>query len=227
MIDKSLWEERYEDEKYGLEPLASFRLFNRLLLKVDRTMTIFAEELVYEKIDEQSESNRRDYEPPTKEEIEKKINSRYRSLCTYSQKFKWQMRFDAYDLHFKELHIKYKERAIIDWEVKQLKYAMIRSNLHNDTINKIHDAPEDNFPLAKKVYAESENQRAYVSSLDAVYKLLYGNVEKRQNKNENTGEIELNTNVTTKKSKEELDNENKDYFNELNKDFSKENQQED
>ena len=39
-----IWEERYNDEKYGLETPVSFRHFSRLLMKNDRNLRKFAEE---------------------------------------------------------------------------------------------------------------------------------------------------------------------------------------
>ena len=106
------------------------------------------------------------------------------------------MRFDAYDNHFKELHIKSKEKEVIEWESEQLKFAKQRCNYHNDTLQKLHDAPERDqkqadgtvikgIPLDKKVDSEAENQRAYDKSLDSVYKLLFGGVVKRENHNHN------------------------------------------
>ena len=45
-----IWEERYLDEKYGLETPVSFKHFSRLLMKNDRNLKKFAEELVMNKL---------------------------------------------------------------------------------------------------------------------------------------------------------------------------------
>ena len=66
------------------------------------------------------------------------IKKRYSSVTTNSSKYKYQMRFDAYDNHFKELHIKSKEKEVIEWESEQLKFAKQRCNYHNDTLQKLH-----------------------------------------------------------------------------------------
>ena len=104
-----IWEERYYDEKYGLEPPVSFRHFSRLLMKNDRNLRKFAEELVYEQIaDEKKRALMKgeEYKKPTEKQIETRIRKKYSSVTTNSSKYKYQMRFDAYDNHFKELHIK-------------------------------------------------------------------------------------------------------------------------
>ena len=124
-----IWEERFYDEKYGLEPPVSFRHFSRLLMKNDRNLRKFAEELIYEKLEEEKKQailKQETYKKPTPEQIESRIKKRYNSVCTNSSKYKYQMRFDAYDNHFKELHIKNKEKEVIEWESEQLNYAKQR-----------------------------------------------------------------------------------------------------
>jgi len=68
-----IWEERYTDEKYGLEPPVSFRHFSRLLMKSDRNLRKFAEELVYEQIaDEKKRAVMKGekYKKPTEKQIQ-------------------------------------------------------------------------------------------------------------------------------------------------------------
>ena len=231
-----IWEERYYDEKYGLEPPVSFRHFSRLLMKNDRNLRKFAEELVYEQIaDEKKRALMKgeEYKKSTEKQIETRIRKKYSSVTTNSSKYKYQMRFDAYDNHFKELHIKSKEKEVIEWESEQLKFAKQRCNYHNDTLQKLHEAPERDqkqadgsvikgVPLDKKVDCEAENQRAYDKSLDSVYKLLFGGVMKRENHNhnDNTGEMNINSKFDVKTLAEE-EIEADEYFKNLEREMNK------
>ena len=231
-----IWEERFYDEKYGLEPPVSFRHFSRLLMKNDRNLRKFAEELIYEKLEEEKKQailKQETYKKPTPEQIESRIKKRYNSVCTNSSKYKYQMRFDAYDNHFKELHIKNKEKEVIEWESEQLNYAKQRCNFHNDTLQKLHEAPEKDqtqidgtvikgISIDKKVDAEAENQRAYDKSLDSVYKLLFGGIVKRENHNhnDNSGEMNINNKIRVKSLVEE-EMEADEYFKQLESDMCK------
>ena len=229
-----IWEERFYDEKYGLEPPVSFRHFSRLLMKNDRNLRKFAEELIYEKLEEEKKQailKQETYKKPTPEQIESRIKKRYNSVCTNSSKYKYQMRFDAYDNHFKELHIKNKEKEVIEWESEQLNYAKQRCNFHNDTLQKLHEAPEKDqtqidgtvikgISIDKKVDAEAENQRAYDKSLDSVYKLLFGGIVKRENHNhnDNSGEMNINNKIRVKSLAEE-EIEADEYFKKLDEEL--------
>ena len=229
-----IWEERFYDEKYGLEPPVSFRHFSRLLMKNDRNLRKFAEELIYEKLEEEKKQailKQETYKKPTPEQIESRVKKRYNSVCTNSSKYKYQMRFDAYDNHFKELHIKNKEKEVIEWESEQLNYAKQRCNFHNDTLQKLHEAPEKDqtqidgtvikgISIDKKVDAEAENQRAYDKSLDSVYKLLFGGIVKRENHNhnDNSGEMNINNKIRVKSLAEE-EIEADEYFKKLDEEL--------
>lgn len=201
---QEIWEVRYTDDKYGKETVASFKYFTKWLNEDHpRSIPKFAR-----KIKPGADEN----------QIKRFINT----LQTYSVKWKWQMRGEAYDEYLIQLHFKTKERDVMAWESEQLTMALQRSNFHNDTLQKIHDAPEiDEYdkdgnltkrgiPLNKKVYAESENQSAYNKSVNGVYTILHGGVEKRENKNENTGDMALNANVIGVKPLHERMKENED-----------------
>ena len=73
-----IWEERFYDEKYGLEPPVSFRHFSRLLIKNDRNLRKFAEELVYEQISEEKKEavmKNQQYKKPTEKQIQTRIKN--------------------------------------------------------------------------------------------------------------------------------------------------------
>lgn len=193
-----VWEERYNDEQFGLETQASFKYFQEYL-KQDFPRSIKA---LCEKINAQQKA-------------QGKSQTKLDTFYKYSQKWKWKKREALYDEHLKNLHFQTKEKEIMAWESEQLKLAKQRSNFHNDTLQKIHEANEEEFPLNKKVYAESQNQEAYNKSIDGIYKILHGGVEKHENKNNNTGELELNQNIREDKSIKDLEEEYEDYYTEL------------
>lgn len=193
-----IWEERYNDDEFGLETQASFKYFQEYL-KQDFPRSIKA---LCEKINSQKKS-------------QGKSQTKLDTFYKYSQKWKWKKREALYDEHLKNLHFQTKEKEIMKWESEQLKLAKQRTNFHNDTLQKIHEADNGEFPLTKKVYAESQNQEAYNKSIDGVYKILYGGVEKHENKNKNTGELELNQNIREDKSIKDLEEEYEDYYKEL------------
>lgn len=162
----SLWDERYTDEKFGLETPASFRYF-QMYLQQPYPRSIKA---LCEQVNSQQKSLNKS---------QTKLDTFYK----YSKNWKWIKRAGAYDEYLKDLHFKTKEKEVMAWESEQLALAKERAKLHSDTLNKIHKADEDVFPLTKKAYAEETNERAYNESIDAVYKLLYGGVVKAENTN--------------------------------------------
>ena len=161
-----IWKERYYDEKWGLETPASFRYFRRYLQQTfPRSIKALCQQINSE------------------QESQGKSQTKLDTFYSYSRKWKWVKRAEAYDEYLKDLHFKTKEKEVMAWESEQLALAKERAKLHSDTLNKIHKADEDLFPLTKKAYAEETNERAYNESIDAVYKLLHGGVVKAENIN--------------------------------------------
>lgn len=214
----NIWEERYTDERYGLEQKSSFNYFQKYIQQpYPRSIKKLSEDLAEELADKKR--------PPS-----------YKTLLNFSHKWKWKKREQAYDEHLKQLHFKAKEKEVMEWESEQLKISKQRINVHTDTLEKIHKAPTENkynangdlveqgFPLQKKAYAESENQRAYNESLDSVYKLLYGGVIKTENTNKTdmTVDADVKQEIKEHKTIEELKKENDDYFKQLEKDMEQE-----
>lgn len=185
-----IWEERYCDEKWGLETPSSFNYFCQYL---QQTFPRSIKALWQQINAEQSSQG--------------KPQTRLDTFYSYSRKWKWRERAEAYDEYLKDLHFRTKEYEVMQWESEQLKLARERAKLHSDTLNNIHNADEDLFPLTKKAYAEETNERAYNESIDAVYKLLYGGVVKSENTNRTDVNIDGNvdikqTNIKEKKLKE-------------------------
>lgn len=187
----NIWEERYTDEKFGLETPASFQYF-QMYLQQPYPRSIKA---LCEQVNAQQKSLNKS---------QTKIDTFYK----YSKNWKWIKRAEAYDQYLKELHFRTKEKEVMEWESEQLALAKERAKLHSDTLNKIHQAKEDVFPLTKKAYAEETNERAYNESIDAVYKLLYGGVVKAENTNRTdvnlNGDVKLEQQTTAEVKMQKL-----------------------
>ena len=187
----NIWEERYCDEKWGLETNASFNYFCRYL---QQEYPRNIEQLCRDVNSEQ--------------ESKGKSKTKLATFYNYSHKWKWVKRAEAYDEYLKDLHFKTKEKEVMQWESEQLALAKERAKLHSDTLNKIHKAEEDLFPLTKKAYAEETNERAYNESIDAVYKLLYGGVVKAENINRTDvnldGDVKLEQQTTAEVKMQKL-----------------------
>ena len=186
-----IWAERYNDEKWGLETNASFNYFCRYL---QQEYPRNIEQLCRDVNSEQ--------------EAKGKSKTKLATFYNYSHKWKWVKRAEAYDEYLKDLHFKTKEKEVMQWESEQLALAKERAKLHSDTLNKIHKADEDVFPLTKKAYAEETNERAYNESIDAVYKLLHGGVVKAENTNRTDvnldGDVKLEQQTTAEVKMQKL-----------------------
>ena len=200
-----IWEERYCDEKWGLETPASFRYFTRYLKQnYPRSIEALCKQV------------------NTEQKSEGKSETKLKTFYDYSHKWKWVKRADQYDEYLKQLHFKTKEKEVMEWESEQLKLAKERAKLHSDTLNQIHKAEEDQFPLTKKAYAEETNERAYNESIDAVYKLMHGGVIKSENRNTNKDTVKQETTIIEHKTIEEKNKENDEYFKQLEQDMDRE-----
>ena len=202
----NIWEERYTDEKWGLERPASFRYFQKYLdLPYPRSVEKLAEQLA-------------------EEMAEAKRIPKYTTLKNYCWKWKWVERAKAYDEHLKQLHFKTKEKEVMEWESEQLTFARARAKYHMDTMQKIHQADEKKFPLTKKPYAEEANERAYNQSIESVYKILHGGIIKSENHNSTNLDVDADVKQEIKEHKtiEEKNKENDEYFKQLERDMAKE-----
>lgn len=221
-----IWEEKYYSEEYGLETDASFRYFRRIISEFKppfnlRTCAIkFVDEELEQKgitIVSDDQYNRITTDLQTKyiskSKYDKKIDSRHRTLKTYSSKFAYQLRFGKYYDYFINETQQNKLVMLSDWENGEFPLALQRPKVHNDTLQKIHNSDElDDFEKSK---AEAENQKSYKESIDAIYNMAYGG--KKQYETKQSGELKLNHSVN--KSIGELEEEYEDYFNELKQDL--------
>lgn len=163
----NIWDERYCDEKFGLETPASFRYFQRYLQQS------FPREI---------KALHRTIEHESKLESKTKI-PKLQTLYDYSMKWHWVERANAYDEYLKDLHFKNKEMEVIDWESEQLKFAKEIAKVEVDTLQKIHK--DTDLSEYEKARAEQTTIKAYNCALDAVYRLLHGGVIKQETKNTN------------------------------------------
>ena len=177
-----IWEKKYTSEKYGEEPDASFKLFNRVLGETPRDAKTIAKKLIYEELQAERKDFElynpdKEYEPPSDEEIKKRIKGRYQTIKAYSHKFNWKERLNAYDLYISLKHREQKEQMVLEWEKEQLKIALARPFIHHQTLQQIHGASEEDMPISKRAYSEETNERAYFNSLQAVYSILHSGVQ--------------------------------------------------
>ena len=202
----NIWEERYNDEKWGLETAASFKYF-QMYLEQPFPRSIKA---LCEKINTQLKAQNRK---------QKNINTFY----GYSRKWHWVERAEAYDEYLKDLHFKTKEMEVMAWESEQLKVARERLKVHGETLESIHN-DVDEVPLSKRAYAEEANERSYNQALEAVYKLLYGGVIKSENINRSDVDLkaDVKSDVKVEKSIDEVKEENKEYLKEIFKELEDE-----
>lgn len=202
----NVWEERYNDEKFGLETPASFRYF-QMYLQQPFPRSIKA---LCEQINKQRKSLGKS---------QMKIDTFYK----YSKNWKWVKRAEAYDEYLKDLHFKTKEMEVMAWESEQLKVAQERLKVHGETLESIHNS-EDEVPLSKRAYAEEANERSYNQALEAVYKLLYGGVIKTENTNRTDMNVEadVTSDVKVTKSIDEVKEENKEYLKKVFKELKEE-----
>ena len=163
--DTSLWTKRYTSSKYGLEPKASLKYFQQYLeLDFPRTIRELCKNINAKRAQNNS-----------------KTQIRESTLYSYSCKYDWSKREEAHDEYYSNLHEKAKQIDTEKWESKQLRKAMNRVNKHNASFEKLHD--DENIPINKKIYAESENEESYGFALDNVYKIRFGGVPPRKNIN--------------------------------------------
>lgn len=203
----NIWEERYCDEKFGLETVASFNYFQQYLQQTfPRSIKALCKQI--------------NLQQASQGKSQTKLDTFYK----YSQKWKWVERAEAYDEYLKNLHFKTKEKEVMAWESEQLEFAKERAKYHLDTMQKIHNASNEDFPLTKKPYAEEANERAYNQSIESVYKILHGGVIKQENrtKTDMTVDAEVKQDITEHKTIEEKNKENDDYFRQLENDMGKE-----
>ena len=196
----NIWEERYNDEKWGLETPASFRYFQMYLEQpFPRSIKVLCEQV------------------NSQQKSQNKSQTKLRTFYDYSRKWKWLERAEAYDEYLKDLHFKTKEMEVMAWESEQLRVARERLKLHGETLEEIHNADDDLFPLTKKAYAEEANERSYNQALEAVYKLLYGGVIKSENINRSDVDLkaDVKEDVKVTKSIDELNKENEEYLKDI------------
>lgn len=221
-----IWEEKYYSEQYGEETNASFNYFRRIITEFKppfnlKTCAIkFVDEELEQKgitivSDAQYSNISEDIQSKyiSKSQYERKINSKHKTLGTYSIKFAYQLRFEKYYDYFVNETQRNKLVLLSDWENGEFPLALQRPKVHNDTLQKIHNSDElDDFEKSK---AEAENQKSYRESIDAIYNMAYGG--KKQYETRQSGELQLNHQVN--KSIGELEEEYENYFKELKQDL--------
>lgn len=217
-----IWEEKYYSEQYGEETNASFNYFRRIITEFKppfnlKTCAIkFVDEELEQKgitivSDEQYSNISEDIQSKyiSNSKYEKKINSRHKTLGTYSIKFAYQSRFEKYYDYFVEETQKNKLVLLSDWENGEFPLALKRTGFINDSLQKIHS--DEDLTEEEKSRAELNNQKAYNEAVDTVYNMAHGG--KKEYRTEHKGNMDFNHQVN--KSIRDLEEEYEDYYNEL------------
>jgi len=179
MVDNTiLWTQRYTSPKYGLEPKTSLKYLQEYLeMDYPRTIRGLCKRL-----------NAKRKQDNCKTQI------RETTLYGYSCKYDWSMREDAHDTYYSNIREKKKKIDTEKWESTQLRKAMQRVNMHNGSFDRLHG--DKDIPINKKIYAESENEDAYSTALDNVYKIRFGGTPPNKNINQSDVTASVKTEET-------------------------------
>ena len=170
MNTQYVWNERYENEKYGLEQKSSFKYFQEYLKEPKpRNLKEFHSKLS----DKLSENGR------------KKIPT-YKSLCDYSHKWKWNKRAEAYDSYIQNAEDEEMRELFKDIKRENMENARSRLNYQNQLLNDIK-ADED-LTTKDKAYASARNSEAYNNEIRSLTELY--------NEGKEVQEIEADVNTS-------------------------------
>lgn len=140
--DKTLWTDKYHDEKYGEEVGASFKYFQEFIkMPRPRTLVGFHEEL--SKI--LSKNGR------------KRIPS-YNTIMEYSAKWKWTMRSKAYDEYMQHLHDEELAEEIKQIREERIHMQKVRMKMQDKLLHQLMN--DDEMATNQKIYGASKNSEA-------------------------------------------------------------------
>lgn len=140
--DKTLWTDKYTDEKYGEEVGASFKYFQEFIkMPRPRTLVGFHKEL--SKI--LSKNGR------------KRIPS-YNTIMEYSAKWKWTMRSKAYDEYMQHLHDEELAEEIKKIREERIHMQNVRMKMQDKLLHQLMN--DDEMATNQKIYGASKNSEA-------------------------------------------------------------------
>ena len=153
MTNQYQWNERYNNEKYGLEQKSSFNYF-QMYLKEPKPRNL---KEFHTKLSELLSENGR-----------KKIPT-YKSLCDYSHKWKWNKRAEAYDRYIENSEEEELKRLFKDIKRENLENSRDRLNYQNDLLDEIKTS--DDLTTKDKAYASARNSEAYNNEIRSLTEL--------------------------------------------------------
>lgn len=183
--DTSLWEERYESEKYGLEAPATFKYFQKFL-KLGKTRNL---KKLSNKLSNKSVSKR----PP-----------KYETLREYAAKWKWYDRAKEYDNYQDDLQKLTVEQLVNDFQISELKKCKSRIKSNHKESKKLDKSvwvDED-----KKAYAKAKHDESYMKLTNTFYQIANNGRKQPETVVNNNNTVEnkiLNKQETNFKSSEE------------------------
>lgn len=147
------WNERYNNDKYGLEQKSSFKYF-QMYLKEPKPRNL-------------KEFHKRLSEILSENGL-KKIPT-YKSICDYSHKWKWNKRAEAYDQYIQNKEDEELKALFHDIKKENLNKARTRLKYQNDLLKQIQS--DNDLTVKDKTYASARNSEAYNNEIRSLTEL--------------------------------------------------------
>lgn len=153
MTNEYTWNERYNNEKYGLEQKSSFNYFQQYLKEPKpRNLKEF-----HTKLSDNLSANGK-----------KKVPT-YKTIRDYSHKWKWNKRAEAYDQYIQNTEDEELKQLFKEIKRENLENAKGRLNYQNDLLNEIKADTE--LTTKDKTYASARNSEAYNNEIRSLTEL--------------------------------------------------------
>ena len=153
MKEEYTWNERYNNDKYGLEQKSSFNYF-QMYLKEPKPRNL--KEFHGKLSDILSAKGR------------KKIPT-YDTIRDYSHKWKWNKRAEAYDQYIQNTEDEELKNLFKEIKKENMKNSKERLNYQNDLLNEIKTS--DELTTKDKAYASARNSEAYNNEIRSLTEL--------------------------------------------------------
>ena len=154
MSEDYTWNERYKNDRYGLEQKSSFKYF-RMYLKEPKPRNI---KEFHTKLSE-----------ILSEKGAKKVPT-YKSILDYSHKWKWNARAEAYDTYIQNTEDEELKSLFKEIKRNSLQNSKSRLQYQNQLLEEIQSS--EDLTTKEKIYASARNSEAYnneIKSINEVY----------------------------------------------------------
>lgn len=153
MKEQYTWNERYNNDKYGLEQKSSFNYF-QMYLKEPKPRNL---KEFHGKLSDILSANGR-----------KKIPT-YDTIRDYSHKWKWNKRAEAYDQYIQNTEDEELKNLFKEIKKENMKNSKERLNYQNDLLIEIKTS--DELTTKDKAYASARNSEAYNNEIRSLTEL--------------------------------------------------------